>query len=42
MIDLGSYLTSVEFLTQLAAVISTVLSALFSQFLGGLFGGGSA
>ena len=42
MFDLGSYLTSTEFLAQIAAMISTVLSAFFGGFLTNLFGGTSA
>jgi len=42
MLDIGGYLTSTEFLVQLAALISTILSTLFSGFLTGLFGGSSA
>ena len=42
MLDIGGYLTSVEFLAQLAAVISAVLSSFFGEFLTTLFGGTSA
>jgi len=42
MFDLGSYFTSSEFLVQLAALISTVLSTFFGAFLTNLFGGTSA
>jgi len=42
MEDIGGYLTSTEFLAQLAAVISTILSAFFGEFLAMLFGGTSA
>jgi len=42
MLDIDGYLTSPEFLAQIAAVISAVLSALFSGFIESLFSGGSA
>lgn len=42
MFDLGSYLTSTEFLAQIAALISTLLSSFFGGFLTNLFGGTSA
>jgi len=42
MLDIGGYLTSVQFLTQFAALISTILSAFFGGFLTSLFGGFSA
>lgn len=42
MLDIGGYLASVEFLSQLAALISTILSAFFGGFLKSLFGGSSA
>jgi hypothetical protein len=42
MLDIGGYLTSVEFLSQFAAMISTILSAFFGEFLTILFGGTSA
>jgi hypothetical protein len=38
MLDIGGYLTSGEFLSQLAFLISNVLSALFDGFLASLFG----
>lgn len=40
MFDLGGFLTSREFLSQLAALISTILSAVFGGFLTNLFAGG--
>ena len=42
MLDLGSYFTSVEFLSQFAALISTILSTWFDGFLKNLFTGSSA
>ena len=42
MLDIGGYLTSMEFLSQLAALISTILSTFFGGFLANLFGGSSA
>lgn len=36
--DVGGYLTSREFVTQLAFLISTLFSTLFGTFLSGLFG----
>ena len=41
MLDIGGYFTSVEFLSQLADLISKILSALFGGFLTNLFGGSS-
>ena len=38
MLDIGGFLTSTEFLSQLAALISKVLSAFFDGFLATLFG----
>lgn len=38
MIDIGGYLTSQEFLSQLAGLLSAILSALFSMFLAGSSG----
>ena len=35
--DVGGYLVSREFLTQVAYLISTLLSTLFGQFITGLF-----
>ncbi len=42
MLDIGGYLASVEFLSQLAALISTILSTLFGGFLSNLFGRSAA
>ena len=39
MLDIGGFLTSVEFLTQLAALITAILSAFVSDFITMLFGG---
>jgi hypothetical protein len=38
MLDIGGYLTSREFLTQFAAFVSAVLSALFGILIGDFFG----
>jgi len=38
MLDIGGFLTSDGFLSQLALLISKVLSALFDGFLASLFG----
>ena len=40
MLDINGFLTSVEFLAQLAAFFSTILGALVTSLIGGLFGGG--
>ena len=37
MLDISGYLTSREFVTQLAALISALFSTIFGQFLTGLF-----
>ena len=37
MLDLGGFLTSSEFLAQIAGLITAVLSALVSLFVGALF-----
>lgn len=37
--DVGGYLTSTSFLAQVAALISAVLSAIFGNFITGLFSG---
>jgi len=42
MLDIDGYLTSTEFLTQLAFLISTILSTFFGGFITNLFGGSSA
>ncbi len=39
MLDIGGYLTSIEFLAQLAAIVTAVLSALVGEFIALLFGG---
>lgn len=36
--DIAGFLTSPEFLAQLASVITAVFAALFGEFVGGLFG----
>jgi len=40
MLDINGFLTSVEFLAQLAAFVSTILGALVASLIGGLIGGG--
>ena len=37
-LDIGGFLTSSEFLTQIAAIISELLSAIFGTLISGLFG----
>jgi len=37
MLDVGGFLTSSQFLTQLASLITAILTAVMSQFLGILF-----
>ena len=37
-LDIGGFLTSSEFLTQIAALISELFSALFGTLISGLFG----
>ncbi len=39
MLDIDGYLTSVEFLSQLAAAISAVLSAFFAEIIAMFFQG---
>ena len=41
MLDIGGFLTSTEFLTQIASIITTILVALVSQIITALFGGAS-
>lgn len=38
MLDIDGFLTSTEFLTQLAAFLSAIITTLFGGFLGNLFG----
>lgn len=38
MFDIGGYLTSMEFLSQIAALVTALLSALVGTWIGGLFG----
>ena len=38
MFDLNGFLTSTEFVAQIAAIVTAVFSAIFSQFLTGIFG----
>jgi len=38
MLDIDGFLTSTQFLSQLAAIITTVLSAIFGGLIAGLFG----
>ena len=33
--DIGGFVTSTEFVTQIAAIVTAILSALFATFLGG-------
>jgi hypothetical protein len=37
MLDINGFLTSTEFVAQIASIITAVFSALFGQFLSGLF-----
>jgi len=37
MLDLGGFLTSTEFVAQIASIVAAVLSAVFGQLVGGLF-----
>jgi len=37
MLDLGGFVTSAEFLTQLASLITAILTAFMGQFLGIFF-----
>jgi len=39
MLDIDGFLTSTDFLTQIASIIVGLLSALFSTFIGQLFNG---
>lgn len=39
MLDIDGFLTSTDFLTQIASIIVGLLSALFSALIGPLFGG---
>ena len=39
MLDIGGFLTSTEFLSQLALIITAVLSAIFDGLISGLFAG---
>jgi hypothetical protein len=38
MLDIGGFLTSTEFLGQIASLIAAVLTAIVSNFIAGLFG----
>jgi hypothetical protein len=38
MLDIGGFLTSTDFLTQIATLIAALLSTLFSEVIAGLFG----
>ena len=38
MLDLNGFFTSTEFLTQFAAILTAIFSALASGFIGSLFG----
>jgi len=38
MLDLSGFFTGTSFLTQLAGFITAILSAIFGDFLAGLFG----
>ena len=37
-LDIGGFLTSAEFLRQIAEIVVAVLTALVGSFVGGLFG----
>ncbi len=37
-LDIDGYLTSPQFVAQIAAIIATILSTVFGQLLSGLFG----
>lgn len=39
MLDINGFLSSTEFLVQIASIITAVLSALFGGFISSLFGG---
>jgi hypothetical protein len=39
MLDISGFLTSSEFLTQLASLITAIMTAFVSQFLGVFFNG---
>ena len=41
MFDIGGYLTSVEFVSQIAALISALLTAFVGDLFAVLFGGGA-
>lgn len=38
MLDIDGFLTSTEFFATLAGFLTAIISALFTSFLGGLFG----
>lgn len=42
MLDIGGFLTSAEFLTQLATLLATVFSALFGTLVTQIFGAPAA
>ena len=37
-LDIGGFLTSTEFLAQIASIIVAILTALFGNLIGGVFG----
>ena len=39
MFDIGGFLTSMEFVSQIASIITAVLTALFGEIIAGFFGG---
>ncbi len=39
MLDLNGFFASTEFIGQMAAILTAILTALFTQFLGGATGG---
>ncbi len=39
MLDIGGFLSSTEFLAQIAAIIAAVLTAIVGDFISRLFGG---
>ena len=41
-LDIGGFLTSTEFLTQLASIITAVITTLLGEVLAGIFGGTGA
>lgn len=40
MLDIDGFVTSTDFLTQIASIVVTLLSGLFSLLLGRMFNGG--